>query len=164
MALLQIPYSYSLMAAQLLALCILHIALQWLLPIVGATLIEGMLLWNDVSIIFCWCIQNAFIAVAIELRETLVKRAQHWLSLFPRRYFRWNLLLVNLPVWLVFSNALWVLLKIPTIFSFAVVTEIILLLLLVWGLSGAAVPMSAKRFYVFFFHWCKPAEDNQVWK
>ena len=69
------PYLFNRLAGQLLALFVLYFALAWLLPIVGATLFNGMLLWSHMGILYCWCIQYAFIAVSVELRDTLVNKS-----------------------------------------------------------------------------------------
>lgn len=72
---------------------------------------KGMESWSNVAIVYCWLIQYAFIAVSIELRDTLIKKAQHWITLLPRQQIRMVLLLANTCAVLVLLSALWTLLK-----------------------------------------------------
>lgn len=156
------PFLFIRLAGQLLALFVLYIALQWLLPILAATIFEGMRAWRNVAIVYCWLIQYAFIAVTVELRETLTGKAAHWLTLLPRQYLRLVLGLANLLAVLVMLSAIWILVKTITAFSFAVAIELLLLLVQVWCLCGAAVPMSAKKFYVYFFKQPQPVHENWI--
>lgn len=164
MKLLPQPYLVYRLTGQLLAIVVLHFALQWLLPIVGTALMLGMLEWNNISILFCWLIQLAFIAASVECRDTLIKKAAGWLTRIPPNCLRPLLLLANWLVLLVLLFAVWVVLKTVPGFSLAVAIELLLMFIQVWCLCGAAVPMSAKRFYVYFFKHPKPVNNHWMLK
>jgi hypothetical protein len=157
------PFLFKRLAGQVLALFVLYFALGWLLPIAGASLLKGMLLWNNATILFCWFIQFAFIAVTVELRDTLINKAAYWFTLLPRHLVRYVVATTCILVVPVMPSAVFMLAPTIPVFSFAVAIELFLLLVQVWCLCGAAVPMSAKRFYVFFFHAPKPSHENVEW-
>lgn len=157
-------YLFNRLAGQLLALFVLYISLAWLLPIISTTLFDGMLLWSNRWILYCWFIQCACIAVTIELRDSLIKKVVYWFTLLPRRQLRLVVGLANVLVALVMCCAVLILAQSITDFSLAVSIELLLLLIQVWCLCGAAVPMSAKRFYMFFFHLPKPTHENTEWQ
>jgi len=158
------PFLFYRLAGQLLALFVLYFALAWLLPIVGASLFNGMLLWSNMYILYCWFIQYAFIAVTVELRETLTKKAVYWFTLLPRHYIRFVLVMANILAVSVMPAAFLMLVHTIPAFSIAVPIELLPFLVQVWCLCGAAVPMSAKRFYVFFFHLPKSSHENTEWQ
>lgn len=158
------PYLFYRLAGQLLALLVLYFALAWLLPIAGASLFNGMQLWNNAYMLYCWCVQFAFIVITVELRDTLIKKAAHWFTLLPRNWVRFVLAMAILPVLSVVTASLLILVQSIPAFSFGVLIELLLLLVQVWCLCGAAVPMSAKRFYTFFFHLPKPVNHNTAWQ
>lgn len=158
------PYLFYRLAAQLLALFVLYFALAWLLPIVGTTLMGGMLLWNNTSVLYCWLIQCACIAVTVELRDTLTQKAAYWFTRVPRRQLRRVVALANIPVLLLMPAMLWILVQTIPAFSVAVAIELLLLLVQVWCLCGAAVPMSAKRFYGYFFQQPLHLPENCKWQ
>lgn len=123
---------------------------------------KGMESWSNVAIVYCWLIQYAFIAVSIELRDTLIKKAQHWITLLPRQQIRMVLLLANTCAVLVLLSALWTLLKTIDSVSLTVAGELFLLLIQVWSLCGSAIPMSAKRFYIFFLKHPKYVKEKWI--
>lgn len=154
-------YLIGRIAGQLLAIGLLYIALNWLLPVLATSLIEGMLRWSKAAVLVTWLIQYAFITATIELRETLVKWSQKWVLRLSRRHIRWVLLLFNSLVLLVYVQSVWLLWRKPHGFTMFVVGTIILLLVQVWALCGAAAPMSAKRYWKYFFK--LPVGDKNGW-
>lgn len=154
-------YLFGRIAGQLLAIGFLYIALNWLLPLLATCLTEGMLRWSKAAVLVTWLIQYACITATIELRETLVKWSQNWVLRLPRRHIRWVLLLFNSLVLLVYLQSVWLLWRIPQGFTVFVVGTIMLLLVQVWVLCGAAAPMSAKRYWKYFFK--LPVEGKNGW-
>lgn len=148
---------------QLLAITTLYFAIHWLIPIVGTTLIEGIKHWNLATILYCWLIQYLFIVASIELRESLIKRAGRYLARIPRQYLRLILLLASFSVIFTFLSFLYLLIKDASAFSVSILIEYLLLACQVWSLCGAAVPISAKRFYILFLQPCYPMSNNVSW-
>lgn len=157
------PFLFMRLAGQVLALFVLYFALGWLLPIAGTSLFKGMLLWNNATILFCWFIQFAVIAVTVELRDTFINKAAYWFTLFPRYLVRYVVATTCILAVPIMPTAVFMLAPTIPVFSFAVAIELFLLLVQVWCLCGAAVPMSAKRFYKFFFHLPNAANRNTEW-
>ncbi len=158
------PYLFKRLAGQLLAALVLYMALASMLPIVGASLFAGMLLWSHAGIWYCWIIQMAFIAVTVELRGALAQKAAHWLTRVPHTRLRQVLVLANVLVaWVMLSSYILLVQTLP-VFSIALAIELFLLLVQVWCLCGAAVPMSAKRFYTYFFKQPFYLPENSKWQ
>lgn len=152
---------YFLMALQICCWCLLAFFLTLLIPIVVPVLFNGMLIWNDATIIFCFLIEYAMAILLIELREHLVRRAKRWLPKLSRKLVRWLLLGSNI---LSYGLGLFMCGKLfayITEWNFFVVMQWVALAVLIWALCGVAIPMSATKFWEWFR---RPQELKEEWE
>ena len=152
------------LTVQLLAVITLYFGVHWLIPIVGTTLINGMKDWDLASIFYCWLIQYLFIVASIEFREYLIKRARPFLVSMPKRYLRSTLLVASISIFCILFSFLYLLIKEMSAFSTTILIEVLLLTCQVWCLCGIAMPISAKRFYIFFFKPGYRLNENETWQ
>ncbi len=136
------PYYFILYFIQLAGLCLLNWILQLLMPVIAEALLQGMVEWNTVSVVYCWLIQVLFLSITFSLRDQLwntTKIRQEGCSLLMHRVMVVVAFLGML--WVLFSGIQLITVKMSE-FIFPIIGEFILLFAQMYCLVGIVVPMS----------------------
>ncbi len=152
---------YFLLVLQICCWCLLAFFLTLLLPIVVPVLLNGMLTWDDATIILCFLIEYAIAILLIELRENLVRKAKRWLPKFSRKFVRGLLLCGNILAYGLCLFMCGKLLMYVQEWRFFIIMQWIVLTVLIWALCGVAIPMSATKFWEWFR---RPEVLREEWK
>jgi hypothetical protein len=151
---------YFLVVLQFVCWYILAFLLTLLLPIVVPVLLEGMFIWNDATLIFCFLIEYAVAILVIELREHLVRKAAKWLPQLSRRFIRTLLLGSNVLAYGLCFFTFWKFISFVNQWSVFIFLQAVVLCILIWAFCGVAVPMSAKRYWGWFK---TPETEKEKW-